>query len=429
MPNKKIVFIILSILLVLPVTGQVNTYSPYSRFGLGELRLPGFGQGRAMGASGIAIRSNKQINYINPASYTAIDTMSFIFDFGIKGSSTNYMDGELTSNLKNVNLDHLAIAFSINDWWKASAGVSPYSYTGYSILEQGDNPELGLVDYSFEGDGGLNRLYVGTSFKLFNKLSIGVNMNNFFGYLENTKNVSFPGDIDASESYMEDRMVISGRSFNFGLQYHETFAEKYFVNLGVIYEPESKLKSEQTLLIHNIYSGNAVALNDSTIINPQFELERTENSGEVIYPQKLGAGLAFGLTDRLIITGEYSTQKWSESRIMGESDSLINSNSYNFGVEVTPNPQALRGYFNRVNYRVGGYYSNSYLSIRGEQINDYGITFGVGLPFKGTNTTFNLGMVLGQRGTTDNNLIKENYGIINVSFTLHDFWFFKRKFD
>jgi len=101
----------------------------------------------------------------------------------------------------------------------------------------------------------------------------------------------------------------------------------------------------------------------------------------------------------------------------------------NLGIEVTPDPDALRGYFNRVHYRLGGYYSNSYLSIRGEQIKDYGITFGVGLPFKGTKTTFNLGMVLGQRGTLDNNLIKENYGIINLSFTLHDFWFFKRKFD
>ena len=114
---------------------------------------------------------------------------------------------------------------------------------------------------------------------------------------------------------------------------------------------------------------------------------------------------------------------------MGESDSLANSQSYRFGLEYTPNHDALRGYFNRVQYRLGGYSSNSYLSIRGEQLTDYGITFGVGLPLRGTKTSFNLGMVLGQRGTLNNDLIKENYGMIHVSFTMHDFWFFKRQFD
>ncbi len=429
MPVRKPVIIFIFSILLLPAIGQVNTYSPYSRFGLGELNQPGFGQSRAMGLAGVALRSNKQINYINPASYTAIDTMSFIFDFGLNASSTDYMTEDLSSNLKNMNIDHLAIAFSINKWWKASAGVSPYSSMGYNIIDQQNNPDFGLVDYYFEGNGGLNRLYAGTSVMLFNRLSLGVNMSTFFGFLQNTQGVRFPSDPYASESFLDERMVIKGILFNFGLQYHEIINDKYFITLGAVYDNQTSLNSSQTLLYQNFFPGEAVALNDTTVISPQFEIDKIENEGEVIYPRKFGAGMAVGIKDRLVLSGDYRTQQWSESLIMGQSDSLVNSSSVNFGIQVTPNPEALRGYFNRVHYRLGGYYSNTYLSIRGEQIKDYGITFGVGLPFKGTKTTFNLGMVLGQRGTLENNLIKENYGIINLSFTLHDFWFFKRKFD
>ena len=143
----------------------------------------------------------------------------------------------------------------------------------------------------------------------------------------------------------------------------------------------------------------------------------------------MGYGLSFGIKNKLTIAADYSGQEWSNSIIPGKTDTLANSNSLNFGVEFTPNDQALRGYYNRVHYRLGGYYANNYLRIRGEQIQDFGISFGVGLPFKGSRSTFNLGFIAGQRGTLTNNLIKENYGIVNFGLTLHDFWFYKRKFD
>ncbi len=415
--------------MTLPAFAQVNTYSPYSRFGLGELNKPGFTQNRSMGGAGIAIRSNKIINLVNPASYSALDSMSFIFDFGLTGSSTTYKTEDLNSSLTNMNLDHLAIGFTIAPWWKASAGITPFSSVGYKIIDQQSDPDLGLVDYFFEGNGGLNRFYLGTSVMLFKKLSLGVNLSNLFGYIQNAQNVRFPGQGTYSETYADERLVIRDMLLNFGMQYHEVFNDKYFFTLGAIYDKKTALSAERTSLYQNSFPGNAFALNDSTVINPGFVLKKEDDQGDIIYPSRYGAGLSFGIHKKLVLTGEYQLQNWSESSIMGENDSLVNSNSMNFGVEYTPNPEAFRGYHNRVHYRLGGYYSNSYLRIRGEQLKDYGITFGVGLPFRGTKTTFNLGVVLGQRGTTDNSLVKENYGIINLSFTLHDFWFFKRKFD
>jgi hypothetical protein len=429
MPFKKIILSLILTALVLPAISQVNTYSPYSRFGLGELDMPGFTQNRSMGGSGIALRSNKYINYINPASYTAYDTMSFIFDFGLKGSLTNYSTENLETRLINANLDHLAIGFTIAPWWKASAGVTPYSSVGYNIIDQQNDPDIGLIDYYFQGNGGLNQFYLGTSFMLLKHFSFGVNVSNLFGFIENKQIVRFPGQASRALTSASERMVIRDMIFNLGFQYHEVFNNKFFLTLGAIYDTESALNTSLTALYENDFPGTAFALNDSTVVNPSLILREDETEGEIIYPSRLGAGLSFGIQKKLVVTGEYQMHNWSESTILGESDSLVNSNSMNFGIEYTPDPEAFRGYFNRVHYRLGGYYTNSYLRIRGEQLKDYGITFGVGLPFKGTKTTFNLGVVLGQRGTMDNNLISENYGIINLSFTLHDFWFFKRKFD
>ena len=98
-------------------------------------------------------------------------------------------------------------------------------------------------------------------------------------------------------------------------------------------------------------------------------------------------------------------------------------------MEYTPDPEALRGYHKKMHYRLGGHYENSYLKLNGEQLKDYGISFGVGLPFRNTKSSFNLACELGRRGTMENNLIRENYAVLSFSVTLHDFWFYKQKYD
>lgn len=428
MQNKSFLFFLLlfgSISLI--GRGQVNTYSPYSRFGLGELARPGFGQDLSMGSSGIALRSPKYINGINPAASTAQDTMSFLFDFGLNASNTTYETNTLSSTLNNMNIHHIAISFPVTRWWSATAGVIPFSSVGYNILEQRSDPEIGLFDYYFEGNGGLNRFFLGTSVKLLNRISLGVDMSYHFGFMEYSRRVEFPNDNYAAVTNIDTRYNIRDVVWNLGLQYHEEIANRYFITLGAIYNPETSMNADRIFVGQNSFPGRISENNPN--ISPFTEITRIEDQGDITYPRKYGTGLALGIKNQLTLTGDYTKQEWSNSKIFGNQDSLVNSSTFNFGAEFTPEYDALRGYLRRIHYRVGGYYSNTYLQLRGEQLKDYGITFGVGLPFRGTKTTFNLSVVLGQRGTLSNNLIRENYGIINLSFTLHDFWFYKRKFD
>jgi len=60
------------------------------------------------------------------------------------------------------------------------------------------------------------------------------------------------------------------------------------------------------------------------------------------------------------------------------------------------------------------------------------MSFGVGLPVGTPRNPFsnaNIGLEFGKRGTTDANLVKENFVNINISLSLNDRWFQKRKYD
>ncbi len=321
-------------------------------------------------------------------------------------------------------------------WWKAAVGITPFSSVGYNIYEKKDLTGIGPVEYFYKGNGGLTKYFMGTSVCLFNRLSLGVNMSTLFGYIQNNQQARFINNNAASLTQFGLRDNIRGIVFDLGAQYRQSFADKYFITLGVVFNNQTNLRTTQDYTVVTDFPGVADSLtfiqDTDTIkkyINPSLGMINDVKNGTVIYPQNLGFGLAFGILNKLTITGDYYTQQWSRSRILGKTDSLTNLTSMKFGLEFIPNEADLQGYLNHVRYRLGGYYTNSYIRIRGEQLNDYGITFGIGLPFKNTKTTFNLGVVLGQRGTLSNNLIKENYGIVNLSLVLHDFWFFKRKFD
>jgi len=423
-----------AIILLLLVTGtellaQKNTNSPYSRFGLGEMSRSGFEKSRAMGGIGLAMRDNDQINYLNPASYSELDTLSFMFNFGLKGGDTRYENTNQSERNMTLNLDHLALAFPITRWWKTSFGVMPFSSVGYSVTETGYLENNVAVDYFYEGVGGINQLYLGTSFHLVEGLDIGFNAFYLFGSLDLSRTLQFPLNSEYSVSRLEQRTIVHDFIYQFGIQYSKTFAEDFTIGLGAVYQLKTDVSADNTSVSSNFFDGTAININDSTSLSPEFILEELSDEGSISIPSKYGIGFTFRYSDRILLGFDYYSQDWSQSSFFNQEQPLTNSNSMHAGLEITPNPEAFRGYHKRIHYRMGGHYENSYLQLQGEQLKDYGISFGVGLPFKNTKTSFNFAVDMGKRGTLNNNLIEENYKFFSFSVTLHDFWFLKRKFD
>lgn len=425
--DKGIAGFFLIIFLAGPVFAQTNSNSPYSRFGLGQLSHSGSDWSRAMGGIGMGLRNNHLVNPLNPASFTAIDTLSFLFDFGISGSNSVFEADTLMTSYFASNLDHIALGFPLARWWTISAGVMPYSKVGYSIKEETFEPGIGFIDFIHSGSGGINQIYMATSVEFFNVLSVGTSFKYLFGRIDLKRKVLFPLESTNSIPEITRSTLINDFIIGFGIQYNQAIGEDLEFILGGIYDLGTGLSAERRELVRNIFPGNEVVLDSTTTLNPDFILSDTSFTGKMDIPERIGAGFTLNYRNRLMLGVDYYMQDWTDVVFFGEEQSLARSSSIHGGLQLTPNPEALRGYHNLVSYRVGGHYTNGYLKLKDEQLKYYGISFGAGLPLRNSRSSFDFAVKLG--GTLKNNLLQEKYMFLSFSLTLRDLWFFKTRFD
>ncbi len=412
------------------VFGQsLNTYSPYSRIGIGIMSQPGFTQNRAMGGVSQALRSETLINFSNPASYSKRDSLSFLFDFGLETNTSSFTGYDQylnpqTSRNSSGGIHHIAVSFPVSKKWGVAAGIAPYSFVGYKLLRFETDPLLlstiGRIKYYHTGMGGFNQAFLGTAFAPIKNLSIGVNMLYYFGSLDYKNDIEFPITYNQySNGYVKSSFQISDFNFSFGAQYKFLIDKESNTNvtLGVTYQLPKQMNMTQEW-----FATIEGAFVDSLYPHPERETS-------LKMPSSLNTGVAFTWKDKLILTSEYFTQDWSGITLFNSDLPMAKMESYRFGAELTPNKKDFKSYLKKINYRTGFYINKTNLIIGDEQIREYGITFGVGLPLKGK-TRINVSMEIGKRGTDKNYLIKENFGAFNVSLSFYDYpWFFKRKYN
>ena len=89
-----------------------------------------------MGGIAYGLRNGYQINASNPASYTAIDSLTFLFDAGMTLQNANFKDGNVKTNAKNSSFDYLAMQFRL---WTKNGNDSWFSSIFYSRLQHFQN--------------------------------------------------------------------------------------------------------------------------------------------------------------------------------------------------------------------------------------------------------------------------------------------------
>lgn len=403
---------------------SISTYSPYSRYGIGQIPTRGFASTKAMGGISQAVRNPFGINYLNPASYTAQDTMSFILDFGFETGATLLESQGQTVKNGFGGIHHIAMSFPVTKWWGASFGLVPYSQVGYQVKFDETDPVLlsnfGQIKYYHRGNGGVNQAYFGNAFKPFKNFSVGFNLSYFFGSLNYTNKIEFPKNKSSYFNTIEEKTIsIRSLAFSFGVQYMHFInkTEGTFLTFGATLENEANVKAKQIYLLQweAGTSMDTIAYKDSAF-------------GQIKLPRNLSAGIGFGYKNKLFTSIEYSTQDWTNAFPQGTNQATTNSNTIRFGLEFIPNRFDLKSYLKRMTYRFGAHYSNTYLKLDGHQINEFALSAGIGIPFR-NNTKFNIGYEWGNRGTTNYGLIKEKYGVLSLSLTFYDFWFFRRKYN
>ena len=425
MNNTKVVLTSL-ILLISGILFAQTSDSPYSRYGIGDLSNQRFGQFQGLGNTSIGIRNSFYLNYSNPASYSAIDSLAFIWDVGVIGRYTEFSSSSANQVKSDMNLSHMAAGFRITNWMTASFGLLPLSNVGYSIstesLTTSPQGENQIIQTYHEGSGGINQVYIGSSFNLPHNFSVGINAKYLFGTVDHTRTVNILDEDgnSVSENFStqeSQQMIVSDFTYDIGLQYTNTLKNNWGYTLGLVFANESKIKAK-----NNIFTE---AVNGYGLLDTITDIEGAKD--HFVLPRNLGVGFSI-YNEKLLFAADYTTQDWSNATFLGKKDSLANLSRFSAGLEYLPNYRSLK-YLARVRYRIGAKYESTYLDLKGEQLKDYSITVGFGLPLRKRKSTININFELGRRGTTDNNLIEENYGLISLNLSLHDIWFVRRKFD
>jgi len=430
MIKKNIVSICL--LLSLVSFAQQGTSSPYSFYGIGDVRFRGTIENRSMAGMG-TVPDSIHLNIQNPAMYSNLKLTNF--SIGGTFAATKLITNEQNEKAQRTTLDYLAVGLPLKKFG-IGFGLIPYSSVGYNIQSSTIDNTIQTINY-YKGNGSLNKVFVGLGFQISKKLSFGVDAQYNFGKIT-TSNIALRyvnvatngtpiyeqvqyGSIGANTS------SASGINFNTGLSFKSKFNKDISIFSSVTYSPEATLKFNNTRNIGLVQGANGInilGVGEPTVIDVP--------NTKIKLPSKFTIGLGIGNTKKWIIGSEVTFQNNSNfgNRFNDITNvSYENATRYTLGGYCIPNYNSFSSYFKRVVYRGGFRYENTGLIIENKSIQDAALTLGLGMPLRGTFSNLNIGFEVGNRGTKASGLVREHYMNFSIGLSLNDKWFQKRKFN
>lgn len=408
-------------------SAQNDLDSPYTAFGLGYLSNINSIKNISLGSLGISTRENNSINIANPASYTAFDTASFLFEGGVTSSYNQLKTEAISESFTSASISQLTFGFPINGWWKNSLGLLPFSKVGYNVNTEPFQNDFGTIAHSYQGEGGLSRVYWGNAFQPFKFLSIGFNASYLFGKINRIQKVSFPDSVYFVNTRIDNSVSYGDFFFEAGVQYFTKLKKDITFVAGLTYRPQIEINAKKNYLVRSsLGETNDVEFFRDTIV-------QISSDGEMILPAGYGAGVSLRRPNHWFVGLDYKAEQWEKYKNFGANDSLVNSSSISVGGYLIPDYTS-NAYLKRIEYRLGGRYYKSYLELKDIQLSGFGITFGFGLPLrsialKGSKSMVNIGAEIGRRGTMENGLIQESYTNFYLGVSIYEFWFFKRRYN
>ena len=398
---------------------QEGTASPYSFYGIGDVKFKGAVENRTMG--GVSVFSDSiHVNLQNPASFSHLKFTTFTV--GANYNNVNLKTESQSENATRTTIDYLVVAVPVSKKFGAALGLLPFSSVGYKIEDV--NEDRTQPSSKYFGEGGVNRFFGGLAYKFNDNLSIGADVSYNFGNIS-TNSIEFIPDIQYGTRELNASRV-NGVSYNFGAMYNRKITEKMTLFGSLAYSPESTLSIDNERNITTV-----LVTNDFSVI-PQEEGITQESTSKLKLPSKFVFGAGIGEVRKWVIGAELTMQQSSNfGNRFNDIDNVEyeNSTKFSLGGYYIPKYNSFNRYLERVTYRAGFNYENTGLIINNESINNYGITFGLGLPLGGSFSNINIGFEYGKRGTTNAGLVEENYTNVFISLSLSDRWFVKRKYE
>ncbi|SEQ03469.1 Long-chain fatty acid transport protein [Hyunsoonleella jejuensis] len=432
---KKLVVVFVAIFTI-TAYAQEGTASPYSFYGIGSLKFKGTVENRSMGGLSI-YRDSIHINLRNPASFTGPNLLMFNnesrpvkYAIGGNYSSINLKSNAGTANVSSATFDYLALNFPVGRFG-VGMGLLPYTAVGYKLETDNDD---GVTTNRYNGEGGLNKAFFGVAYSISNNFSLGVNAQYNFGNIQNSA-MEFRFDNDGipllAQSRENNRSDLSGLNFDFGLYYKSKLSKSLELTTALTFTPESNITSKNQRSFSTVAiagSGDEIVL---STIDDDLEAQGLLET-DLVLPSKFSFGAGLGQARKWFVGVEYESQKISNfENILYQTSatSYQDASRFSLGGFYIPEYNSFSSYFKRLVYRAGLRMENTGLSIENESIKEFGISFGVGIPVGDFGSNANIGLEVGRKGTTNQNLIQENFINFQISLSLNDRWFQKRKYD
>lgn len=390
--------------------------SSYSRLGLGDNVYSYSARSAGMGDLGVAIINADFINILNPASLTGLQSTRT--ELGVKYNELFLSNSNASSYSASTDFTGATLAFPISKdhGITFSAGLIPY--TNVSYLEENQYIGSGTLttqyDVSYEGTGGLSKIFLGTSYKLPFDLSLGATFDYYFGELNYNSTITFPNDNTIQKGTFTTRYRPSG----------------YGSTVGIITPDLSKIFNSAS--ISDFRLGAVVSFSTtlntdtSVIISSSLTTDTVYNSSiNMLLPYRIAAGASFVLNKKYLFSFDYLFQPWSKYTLNGvTSPYMRDSYKISTGFEYRPIKETGQSFWGQVMLRLGLTYEQTQYDINGQGINEYSVMGGISLPLSYANT-LDFGLAYSIRGTNDFNLFKEKIIKLTGSISLGELWFLR----
>ncbi|MDG2193972.1 MAG: hypothetical protein P8K77_03775 [Polaribacter sp.] len=422
---KRIFYIFLVFVSIKAVSQRTNS-SPYSFFGIGQQYSSQTVEQVSMGGVGVAFSDSYHLNLMNPAGLANLRFAAYTFGLTVNDLTVKDFSGSQSST--STSLSYVNIGFPIGKKAGMSFGLQPNTSVGYSLLNEVKDADGELLEVSrFFGLGGTSKIYGTFGMFLTKELSVGVEAEYVFGKTENTV-LNQRTNVTLATNNTEET-TLRGNGLKIGMQYTKELSNKLMLNFGATMKLQNSLTTNGEGHLYSSFSGSPRDTISSVTIN-----------GKIVSPLKTGLGIGIGKVGKWYAGLEYEFQDALsiQGSLLSESTSYAysNSNKLSLGGFYLPKMNSISSYWDRVTYRAGLRFEKTGLLVSKTstvggftEINDFGISFGLGLPMGKKISNLNLGVEYGKKGTTANDLIQENYFNLRLSLSLNDSWFVKRRID
>lgn len=441
---------------------QVDDFSPYSIYGIGEWQRPYSQHGSVLGQTGAALRDSMSLNFLNPASISAIDLVTLQVGTELNSGnrtigSSNYSFGNLYVNNFSLGLPILRKTRGIQ--YSTALSFSPFSQVGYAMRDSSSlisNTDTIPVERSFNGSGGWNRISWFHGFVLFKRLSLGAGLHYTFGSLTRDRNLILPSNQGFFSTKNREEVEAGSFSYDVGIQHRfqlnfkrpttnekggvDTIRKRHELVLGISYQPSMPIRASRTQLGMQYVAGGFNLVGDT--------LQLSQETGAAVeMPSTLRAGLQWSNPGKWLWLADAHLSTGSQFRYFNDPAGLY-ADGWGLGMGFQGQPgnwkqKAKGSLFSRnIITRLGVHYQTNTFRPESLPVSEFGMGIGLGIPFnhgfrRGRNmgqskylgSYLNIGTQLTWIGSENPGTYREFFFRVTLGISLRDWWFDQPRFN